>query len=178
MRDIIVVRMKSDLEKYGTAGTVLIGKQFVKMWQVTSLSNRIFLDVAKAHVVFICGKRGGGKCLSGDTVITLEDGSQAKIRDLKENKKKILCLNKGLKMQTAVHAEFFERPVHKLLQVTLRSGKTIQLTPEHPLFTVKGWVEAEKLTLGSRIAAPRVLDAFGDAHLPEHEVKLLAYLIA
>jgi len=31
------------------------------MGQVTSLSNKIYMDVAKSHVVFICGKRGSGK---------------------------------------------------------------------------------------------------------------------
>ncbi|MBN2112391.1 ATP-binding protein, partial [Candidatus Woesearchaeota archaeon] len=29
--------------------------------QVTSLSNPIYMDVTRAHVVFVCGKRGGGK---------------------------------------------------------------------------------------------------------------------
>ncbi|MBI5881020.1 hypothetical protein HZB90_02725, partial [archaeon] len=60
-RDIIVGRLESDREKYGNKGVVLLGKQYVKMGRVTSLSNKIYLDVAGAHVMFICGKRGGGK---------------------------------------------------------------------------------------------------------------------
>jgi len=60
-RDIVVGRLKADREKLGMKGTILIGKQYVQMGRVTSLSNNIYLDVAGAHVLFICGKRGGGK---------------------------------------------------------------------------------------------------------------------
>lgn len=61
MHDIILGRLKKEREKHGTKGTLFLGKQYVKMGQVTSLANRMYLDVAGPHVVFICGKRGGGK---------------------------------------------------------------------------------------------------------------------
>ncbi|MFW5745970.1 MAG: ATP-binding protein [Nanoarchaeota archaeon] len=61
MNEIIVGRSKSDREKYGKKGTVLIGKHYIKMGQSTSLSNEIYMDISRAHAVFICGKRGGGK---------------------------------------------------------------------------------------------------------------------
>ena len=60
-RDIVIGRSKHDHEKLGLKGTVLLGKQYIKMGRVTSLSNHVYLDVSGAHVVFICGKRGGGK---------------------------------------------------------------------------------------------------------------------
>ena len=61
MQDIVVGRSKSDIEKYGLKGTILVGKHYIKMGQTQSLSNNIYLDVSGAHVMFICGKRGGGK---------------------------------------------------------------------------------------------------------------------
>jgi len=61
MYDIILGRSADDLEKYGTDGTVLLGKHYVKMGRTTSLSNKILLDVIRSHVIFVCGKRGGGK---------------------------------------------------------------------------------------------------------------------
>ena len=61
MFNIVLGRGKGDLEKYGKEGTVLIGKQYVQMGQTSSLSNPIYLDVARAHAMLICGKRGSGK---------------------------------------------------------------------------------------------------------------------
>ncbi len=61
MYDIIIGRSEKDREKYGTEGTIFLGKHYVKMGQTTSLSNKIYMDVTRSHVVFVCGKRGSGK---------------------------------------------------------------------------------------------------------------------
>ncbi len=58
---IILGRSEKDRERFGTRGCVYLGKQYVKMGPVTSLANPIYLDVTNSHVVFVCGKRGGGK---------------------------------------------------------------------------------------------------------------------
>jgi uncharacterized protein len=59
--DIILGRDESDKVKFGDRGLIFLGKGYVKMGQYTSLSNRIFMDVARSHVVLIAGKRGSGK---------------------------------------------------------------------------------------------------------------------
>ena len=59
--DIIIGRSEADRKKYGKLGAIFLGRQYVKMAQTTSLANNVYLDIANAHVVFICGKRGGGK---------------------------------------------------------------------------------------------------------------------
>jgi len=59
--DIIVGRNEADKKALGNKGLIFIGKGYVKMGQYTSLSNKIFLDVAKSHVVLVSGKRGSGK---------------------------------------------------------------------------------------------------------------------
>ncbi len=59
--EIILGREQKDQEKFGTSGAVLIGKHYVKMGAVTALSQPVYLDLNKAHVVFVCGKRGSGK---------------------------------------------------------------------------------------------------------------------
>lgn len=61
MFDIIVGRDEGDKAKYGKKGTILIGKQYVRMGQNESLSNNIYMDITRSHVMFVCGKRGGGK---------------------------------------------------------------------------------------------------------------------
>lgn len=59
--DIIIGRDEDDKKRFGNEGLIYLGKHYVKMGQVTSLSNRIMMDVARSHVVLIAGKRGSGK---------------------------------------------------------------------------------------------------------------------
>lgn len=61
MYDVIVGRNEADRKKFGDKGTIFLGKHYVKMGRTTSLSNSVFIDVTRAHVFFIVGKRGSGK---------------------------------------------------------------------------------------------------------------------
>jgi uncharacterized protein len=61
MYDIILGRDESDKKHFGDKGLVFIGKGYVQMGRYTSLSNKIFMDVARSHVVLVAGKRGSGK---------------------------------------------------------------------------------------------------------------------
>src|SRR3989338_6261836 len=130
MYDILIGRREAEKEKYGTQGAVFLGKHYVKMGQTTSLSNKVYLDVIKSHVVFIVGKRGSGKCLYGDTLITLNNGLEVPIKELFNNNKDIIALNHQLKFTNSKKTAFYTRKVNKLLNIKLRSGKEIKLTPE------------------------------------------------
>ncbi|MBW6442250.1 DUF87 domain-containing protein [Patescibacteria group bacterium] len=59
--DIIIGRNPTDKKVLGDRGLVFIGKGYVKMGQYTSLSNKIFMDVVRSHVILVAGKRGSGK---------------------------------------------------------------------------------------------------------------------
>ncbi len=58
---ITIGRDEEEKARFGTRGTYLLGRQYVQMGQVTSLSSDVLMDVAHSHVVFVCGKRGSGK---------------------------------------------------------------------------------------------------------------------
>ena len=62
--DIIIGRDDSDKKRFGDKGLIKIGRGYVKMGQYTSLSNNIFLDIARSHVILVAGKRGSGKSYS------------------------------------------------------------------------------------------------------------------
>src|SRR3989338_9082341 len=64
MYEIVIGRNKKDRDEFGTEGTILLGKHYVKMGQTTSLSNPVLMDVVRSHIVFVTGKRGGGKSYS------------------------------------------------------------------------------------------------------------------
>ena len=59
--NIVIGRDSADKKLFGERGLIFLGKGYVKMGQHTSLSNKIFMDVARSHVILIAGKRGSGK---------------------------------------------------------------------------------------------------------------------
>lgn len=62
--DVIIGRNESDKKLFGKRGLAYMGKSFVTMGQYTSLSNPIYLDIARGHVILVAGKRGSGKSYS------------------------------------------------------------------------------------------------------------------
>ncbi len=91
--DVIIGRSKKDVQKIGKEGTVFIGKQYVKMGQTTSLSNPVYLDVAGAHIVFLCGKRGSGKSY---TMGSIAEGLADLPRHIKQNLSIVLLDTMGI----------------------------------------------------------------------------------
>ncbi|MEK6906572.1 MAG: DUF87 domain-containing protein [Nanoarchaeota archaeon] len=59
--DIIIGRNESEKKEFGDRGLISLGRSYVKMGQYVSLSNNIFMDIAKTHVILVAGKRGSGK---------------------------------------------------------------------------------------------------------------------
>ena len=62
--DIILGRDASDKKKFGKEGLIYLGRGYVTMGTHTSLSNHLWMDVARSHVVLVAGKRGSGKSYS------------------------------------------------------------------------------------------------------------------
>jgi DNA helicase HerA-like ATPase len=61
MYEIVIGRDQKDKEKYGTKGAIFLGKQYVTMGQTTSVSNAVYLDMIRSHIILVAGKRGSGK---------------------------------------------------------------------------------------------------------------------
>ena len=57
----IIGRSLEDIEKYGEAGTAYLGKVVMSKGERPVLGRKIVADIAKPHLIMICGKRGGGK---------------------------------------------------------------------------------------------------------------------
>ncbi|MFH1695434.1 MAG: helicase HerA-like domain-containing protein [Candidatus Micrarchaeota archaeon] len=167
-------RKKTVFERYGEKASLFVGK----VNEEEQTGKNILLDSLNPHVVFVCGARGSGKCVTGDTIITLESGKCIEIQEIYRHNEAILGLNDSLKIEAMKKEGFYEREVEKVLYIKLRSGKEIKLTPEHPLLTIEGWKPVQELKQGSRIATPREIPAFGNNKMKENEIKILAYLIA
>jgi len=91
--EIILGRTEEEKAKYGLQGTVLLGKHYVRMGQVTALSSPVYLDVAKSHVVLVAGKRGGGKSY---TLGVIAEGISDLPPEIKQNTSIILLDTMGI----------------------------------------------------------------------------------
>jgi chromosome segregation protein len=138
----------------------------------------------------ICGPNGSGKCVRGDTLVILADGSVREIKDIVEesfrNTTKIEKLNDGfvcyenplnfevltlnpmsLKIEKQEIKAFVKRRSPKFLfKIKTRTGKEIVTTHFHPFFTIENGiirtVNAGELYTGIKIAAPRALPIESD----------------
>jgi len=59
--EAVLGRTLGDLEKYGAEGTAFIGKVVMSSGERPALGRKVKIDIAKPHVILVCGKRGGGK---------------------------------------------------------------------------------------------------------------------
>ncbi len=82
MYDIIIGRGEADLKQFGNKGCILLGKHYIQMRGSVSLSNNVYLDMVRSHVVFICGKRGSGKSY---TMGAIAEGMAEMPEEVKQN---------------------------------------------------------------------------------------------
>lgn len=153
--DIIIGRDEADKKRFKEKGLIYLGKGYVKMGNYTSLSNLIWMDVVRSHVVLISGKRG---CLTEETLVFTNKGYK-KIKDF-NNKDKILSFNKEDKNFEWEKAKLLKYPTsnESLLEIQFIDGRKIRLTKEHPLLVVSGnkllsllWIKANELKKGDSI---------------------------
>lgn len=66
--NVVIGRNEGDKKDFGERGLAFIGKTYVTMGNYTSLSNPVYLDIARTHVLLIAGKRGSGKSYTIGTI--------------------------------------------------------------------------------------------------------------
>lgn len=131
-------------------------------------------------VVLIGGDPGIGKCVTADTrLIDPQSGALRAITDWRAGTYPVLAVEEeALQVRPAVVASFHERGVRPVVRVRTKLGRSLRSTPEHPVLTPDGWRPVNELSPGSRVASPRALPYFGSDRMPEHEVRLIAYILS
>ncbi|USZ66993.1 helix-turn-helix domain-containing protein [Halorussus salilacus] len=137
------------------------------------------------HMLLI-GDPGTGKCIKGDTKVTLADGAEKPIREIVESHltdpKPIddgvyqevdiplpsMSADGTLVQKRATKVWKREAP-DEMYRIRTRSGTEIEVTPSHPLFVQSQGefspVQAEEIGEGDFIATPRSLPTEGDNSL-------------
>jgi uncharacterized protein len=178
--EIILGRNEADKKAFGKRGLIYLGKSYVKMGQYTSLSNKIFMDVARSHVVLVAGKRG---CLTGDSLVFTNKGYK-EIKKFNESKDKILSFNKEKETFEWETAKLLQYPIknEELLQIKLIDGRILNLTKEHPLLSSYGkykfYRKACDLKNNDKIVLPTVLPKIKKNKESLRIARLLGYILA
>jgi replicative DNA helicase len=116
-------------------------------------------------------------CVTGDTLVTLESGALAPIRDLVGTQPAVAVLD-GWDITVARASKVWLTGHKPVFRLTTRTGRTVRATANHPLRTLDGWRPLGTLVAGDRIAIPRELPE--GQHNPEwtpERLTLLAHLI-
>ncbi len=178
--DIIIGRTNSDKQKFGKRGLLYLGKGYVKMGTHNSLSNNIWLDVARTHVILVAGKRG---CLTEDTLVFTDKGYKP-IIEFNEKKDKILSFNKERKEFGWEKAELLRYPLknEEILEIELEDGRKINITKEHPLLVNYGkyifWRSGLDLKEKDKIVLPTRLPEIKKDEESLRIARLLGYILS
>jgi chromosome segregation protein len=136
-------------------------------------------------VTAVVGPNGSGKCVTGETLVTLADGREVPIRDLVDGALaqagtveslddgslthdnplgvRVLSLDPWtFKLSSRPVTAFVKRTApERLIRVCTRAGRQVTATPYHPLFTLDGGVfralRADEVKPGTPLALPRSL---------------------
>ena len=97
------------------------------------------------------------ECVTGDTLVVLGDGRRVPIRDLVGTTPEVVAVSPEGGLVHAKSDLVWSVGVKPVLRIRLASGRMIRCTGQHRLWGAEGWVRAEELEPGDRLAIARRL---------------------
>jgi DNA polymerase-3 subunit alpha len=114
---------------------------------------------------------GFNKCVTADTHIEMADGSRKPVTEVRDGDR--VLTKDGMFTARGV------RPsgVRRVGRLRVANGMTVRCTRDHPIFTQRGWVNAEEVTRQDFVAVSRQLPCGGQS-VPDHLPGLLGYALS
>jgi replicative DNA helicase len=132
----------------------------------------------RSDLIIVAGRPSMGKCLAYDAEIVLADGSISSIESLyQQQNAQLLTLQNNWQFTWTRPSNYVDDGIKPVFRVKTRLGREIETTLTHPFLTLDGWQPLSALTVGEKIAVPRIVPVFGQNPLPECAVIILGYLI-
>jgi len=132
-----------------------------------------------SDLIIIAGRPSMGKCITGDSKIILSDGSLVTIEEIYcRRQAQLLTLSPNGKFYFTQPTAFIDNGTQPVFGVTTKLGRYIETTFQHPYLTPTGWKPLAQISVGEKIAVPKILNCFGTITLSDSEVKLLSYWTA
>ncbi len=121
-------------------------------------------------------------CLTADTrVLRADTGAEVSLGELLlrgERNVPVWSLDDDLKLVTRTMTHVFPSGVKPVFELRLASGRRVKASANHPFRTLDGWRALDNLTVGSRVAIPRVChEPIAPKPWPEAEIVMLAHLL-
>ena len=128
-----------------------------KPFQYNNLLRKWDVLVKEHKNLAILASRGHGKCVSGDTLISLADGTRKRIKDIEPGTKIISFNDTTYKLEhdTVLFKDYVGDKTEYTL--TTKQGSEISCAETHKFFTIDGWKELKNLKPGDYITLPRQL---------------------
>ncbi|MBI4280962.1 DNA polymerase III subunit alpha [Candidatus Uhrbacteria bacterium] len=124
---------------------------------------------------------GFNKCLSGDTrIMDPGDGSYKTMAELyhQQTNGSIVTLTDNFRLRPQSRRGVITNGIKPVFELKTRSGRRVCATANHPFLKVDGWTRLDRLSLGDRIAVPRLLPAGPGTGIDKRKLRVLGYLIA
>ena len=123
--------------------------------------------------------RCGRRCLPGwDKILDPDTGELKTVDELFRKKQAtVATMDSGYKMKSQGGCPVSYNGEKEVFRVALKSGKIVDATGNHPLFTANGWKEVSQLKPKDFVATPSKLEFFGNHKIDDYDVKLLAYML-
>jgi replicative DNA helicase len=121
-------------------------------------------------------------CLTADSrVLRADTGAEVSLGELLlrgERNIPVWSLDDDMKLVAKTMTHVFPSGVKPVFELRLASGRRVKATANHPFRTLDGWQALDRLTVGSRVATPRVCyEPIAPKPWPEAEIVMLAHLL-
>ena len=94
------------------------------------------------------------RCLIKNTKILMGDNTYKNIQDIKKDDQVITFNEKTRKFENKKVLNCFKTKKQKTIEIKTDLNSNLDLTPNHPIYTKKGWKKAKSIKKGGRIAIP------------------------
>lgn len=121
-------------------------------------------------------------CLTADTrVLRADNGAEVTLGDLLASGERdvpVWSLDADRRLVARPMTHVFSSGVKQVFRLRLSSGREVKASANHPFLTYDGWVPLGELTVGTRVAIPRVVpEPLRPARRDPDEIVTLAHLL-
>jgi len=118
------------------------------------------------------------ECVTGDTLVLLTNGERVPIRSLVGTEPEVWALSDERKVVAARSDRVWSVGRRQITRIALASGRSIRVSERHRLYCAAGWMRAQDLRPGDRLALARhVPSPVQPLQWRDHHVVLLGHLV-